>query len=430
MAPDRPIAAHPIDEPENIGNAWDMANQLNTDVIVIGGGLVGATLACGLARHGVETVVIDQTDPAAGISPTFDGRASAIAQSAKTALEGIGLWPLVAGKTGPIDEIRVSDGPSLMFLHYDHADIGDDPLGYMAENRDLRAGLAELLQGTPGVTVIAPAEVADIERTATAAIVTLKSGQTVRGDLVAAADGRGSKTRDTAGIGVTGWTYNQQALVATIGHEVSHRNIAHERFLPSGPFAILPLRGGHRSSLVWTERSDAADAFMALDDDAFLAEIAERVGGFLGDLHLIGPRFRHPLGLQVAERYTDTRLVLVGDAAHGIHPIAGQGLNLGWRDAAALIDILVDAKRYGLDLAHAGGLERYQRWRRADNLLMAGTTDVLNRLFSNDIAPLRLARDLGLATVNSLPPLKKTFMRHAMGQVGDLPKLMRGEAPG
>jgi 2-octaprenyl-6-methoxyphenol hydroxylase len=407
-----------------------MTNDIRTDVIVIGGGLVGATLACGLARHGVDVVVIDRQEPMAGISPTFDGRASAIALSAKIALEGIGVWPLLADRAGPIEQIRVSDGPSLMFLHYDHADIGGEPLGYMAENRDLRAALAKLIATTPNVTVMAPADVSAIETVGGAAVVTLADGRTIRGGLIAAADGRNSATRTRFGIGVTGWSYNQQAIVATIGHVESHNSIAHERFLPPGPFAILPLAGGHRSSLVWTERAGASYAFLALDDEAFLDEIAERVGGFLGDLHLIGPRFRHPLGLQVADRYADQRLVLVGDAAHGIHPIAGQGLNLGLRDAAALIDIVVDAKRYGLDLAHPGGLERYQRWRRADNLLMAGTTDLLNRLFANDVPPVRLARDLGLAGVNAIQPLKKTLMRHAMGQVGDLPRLMRGEAPG
>ncbi len=403
---------------------------METEVIIIGGGLTGATLACGLAAQGIQTVVIDRIAPADGISPAFDGRASAIAQSSKIALDGIGLWPVVQEKTEPIREIRVSDGPSLLFLHYDHTDIGDAPLGYMIENRDMRAGLLHLTQETGGLTVAAPTEIVEMHRDNSRACVSLKDGRTINGQLIVAADGRGSATRKAAGIDVTGWAYKQNAIVATIDHAVSHQGIAHERFLASGPFAILPLRGGHRSSLVWTERTALVDSFMALDDDAFLNEIAERVGGFLGNLYLVGPRFQHPLGLQVATSYTDTRLALVGDAAHGIHPIAGQGLNLGLRDAAALIDILVEAKRYGLDLAHHAGLERYQRWRRADNLLMAGMTDVLNRLFSNDVRPLKAALHAGLATVNNLPPLKKTFMRHAMGQVGDLPKLMRGEAPG
>ena len=413
-----------------MGESLGMALQRDTEVIVIGAGLAGATLACGLAAQGIDTVLIDRIAPADGISPTFDGRASAIAQSSRVALDGIGLWPLVSDTTEAIREIRVSDGPSLLFLHYDHADIGDQPLGYMIENRDMRAGLVRLIEKTTGLTIVAPTEIVATNRDDNVASVSLKDGRTITGSLIVAADGRGSATRQAAGIPVTGWGYNQNAIVATIGHTVSHQGIAHERFLASGPFAILPLKGGHHSSLVWTERSALVDSFMALDDDTFLSEISERVGGFLGDLSLIGPRFQHPLGLQIAESYTDTRLALVGDAAHGIHPIAGQGLNLGLRDIAALIDILVDAKRYGLDLAHRAGLERYQRWRRADNLLMAGMTDVINRLFSNDVRPLKTALDLGLAAVNNLPPLKKTFMRHAMGQVGDLPKLMRGETPG
>ncbi len=403
---------------------------IKADVIIVGAGLIGTTLACGLSRQGVSVVLIDKADPKDSVAPTFDGRASAIAQTSRVALEGIGLWPLVADKSEPIKEIRVSDGPSLMFLHYDHADIGDEPMGHMAENRVLRAGLLALMSETSNLTLLAPVEIARTERRESAARVMLKDGRTVQAPLIAACDGRFSPTRDSAGIVVTGWTYTQHAIVATIDHRKSHHSIAHERFLPSGPFAILPLKGGHRSSLVWTEKSTLVDSFMALDDDAFISEIAERVGGFLGDVSLVGPRFCHPLGLQVAERYTDTRLVLVGDAAHGIHPIAGQGLNLGLRDVTALIDIVVDAKRYGLDLAHGAGLGRYQRWRRADNLLMAGMTDVLNRLFSNDVPAIKAARDFGLAAVNGLPPLKRTFMRHAMGQVGDLPKLMRGQAPG
>ena len=407
-----------------------MTADIRTDVVIVGAGLAGATLGCGLAAYGLDVVLIDRIKFEDAIAPAFDGRASAIAQASRIALEGIGLWPLMAHKTGPIREIRVSDGPSLMFLHYDHADIGDELLGYMAENRDMRIGLLALMNKTAGLTVLAPADITTIDQGDARAMVTLADGRTIQAQLIAACDGRASATRERAGIGVTGWGYGQQAIVATIGHTKSHQGIAHERFLASGPFAILPLKGGHRSSLVWTESDRLVGSFMALDDEAFLAEITERVGGFLGDLNLVGPRFCHPLGLQVADRYTGPRLALVGDAAHGIHPIAGQGLNLGLRDVAALIDILVDAKRYGLDLAHSAGLERYQRWRRADNLLMAGMTDLLNRLFSNTIPPVKAVRDMGLAAVNSLPPLKRTLMRHAMGQVGDLPKLMRGETPG
>ena len=403
---------------------------IETDVVVIGGGLVGATLACGLAAHGIEAVVIDQTALVDKNVPDFDGRASAVAHTSKVAMDGIGLWRLIADQTQPINEIRVSDGPSLAFLHFDHMDLGDQPLGYMVENRTLRSGLLRLMSQTRGVKIMAPEHVVESVRDSAYATVTLGSGKIIRCRVIAACDGRRSAARGSAGIDVTSWTYKQHGIVTTIEHQRDHNGIAHERFLPSGPFAILPLRGGHQSSLVWTEKSSLVGAFTALDDDMFLAEIGERVGGFLGKLGLIGPRYSYPLGLQVAERYTDNRLVLLGDAAHGIHPIAGQGLNLGLRDVAALIDVLVHAKRYGLDLANNAGLMRYQRWRRADNLLMAGATDVLNRLFSNDAPPLRLARTLGLAAVNKLSPIKHAFMRQAMGQVGNLPKLMRGETPG
>ncbi len=403
--------------------------DIEADVAIVGAGLVGGTLACALAGHGVRTAVIDRLDPAATVKTSFDGRASAISASSQTLLAAIGLWPHLAPSTGPIREIRVSDGDSPFFLHYDHAELGPTPLGFMAENRHYRAAVAGAM-GTvrDRLTVVSGRTVQGMTNGPDDISLSLDDGRQVRARLAVAAEGRDSKLRELAGIGVTGWSYAQTAIVATVGHERSHDGIAHERFLPAGPFAILPLPdedGVHRSSLVWTERADAAQGYLALDDARFLAEIGERVGGFLGPLRLIGPRFSHPLGLQFAARYSKGRLVLAGDAAHGIHPIAGQGLNLGLRDVAALTEIITDARDLGLDLAHPEGLSRYERWRRADNLVMAGVTDVLNRLFSNDIAPIRLARDLGLAAVNRIAPLKRTFMRHAMGTVGDLPRLMR-----
>lgn len=407
----------------------ELSRRIRTDVAVVGAGLVGGTLACVLARHGIKTVLIDRTAPAAMLGGDFDGRASAVALSSQRFLRAVGLWAAVAARNEPIREIRVSDGQASFYLHYDHADIGDEPLGFMVENRDLRkaiAGEIETLGDT--LTVIAPAAVAGMEQSADDITLTLADGRTVTAALAVSAEGRDAKLRTLAGIPVTGWTYPQVGIVATIGHERPHCGIAHEHFLPAGPFAILPLPDEadvHRSSLVWTEREEVAAGYLALSDDDFLAEIAERVGGFLGDLSLIGPRFSHPLGLQFAARYAERRLVLAGDAAHGIHPIAGQGLNLGYRDVAALTEILVDARQLGLDLAHPEGIARYQRWRRGDNLMMAGVTDVLNRLFSNDITPVRLARDAGLGIVNRIKPLKKLLMRHAMGTVGDLPRLMR-----
>jgi len=401
-----------------------MKKESRYDVAVVGAGLVGGALACALACHGVKTAVVDRLDPRVMVAPAFDGRASAVALTSRHFLDAIGVWRHVEPESQALNEIRISDNASLFFLHYDHADIGDEPLGYMAENRHLRIAMAKEMIALPELTVVSGVAVTGMTQTPDE-IILQTSGESLRASLVVSAEGRESQLRKLAGIAVSGWTYPQIGLVATIAHGRSHQGIAHERFLPAGPFAILPLKG-NRASLVWTERSDTAAAYLAMDDAAFLREIEERVGGFLGPLSLEGPRFSYPLGLQFAERYTKGRLVLAGDAAHGIHPIAGQGVNLGWRDAAALTEIIVDSVRLGLDAANVDALARYERWRRADNLLMAGMTDALNRLFSNDVAPVRVARHLGLAAVNKLPPLKKLFMRHAMGAVGDVPRLMRG----
>lgn len=403
----------------------------DADVIVAGGGLVGGGLALGLARHGVRTIVIDRQAPHEGISPAFDGRASAIAASAQKLLVALGLWEHLAEKAQPILDIRVSDGPSRLFVHYDHRELGEGPLGYMVENRHLREAISiefERAGKSLGkkLSVVTPVAVNGLTQDADSAVVRLADGRALQASLVIAAEGRASTLRDAAHIKLNGWDYKQTAIVATISHAEPHNGIAHERFLPVGPFAILPLKGGHRSSLVWTEARERAADYLALPEPEFIAEIDERVGGFLGTLGLVGPRFSYPLGLQIAETYVKGRLALIGDTAHGIHPIAGQGLNLGLRDVAALIEVIVDAVRLGLDPAHPTCLDQYERWRRADNLLMAGVTDGLTRLFSNDIAPIRVARDLGLGIVNRIPPLKRFFMQHAMGNVGELPKLLRG----
>lgn len=401
-----------------------------TEVAIVGAGLVGGTLACALAAHGVKTALIDRLDPGATTQSRFDGRASAVAASGQRLLRAIGIWPHLADNGEPIREIRVSDGDAPLFLHYAYTEVSDEFLGIMVENRFLRAAaFARMGKLQDKLRLIAPASVSHLTQTGDAAVLHLDDGRKVTANLVVTAEGRESKLRAQAGIAVTGWSYPQVAIVATIGHKKPHRGIAHERFLPAGPFAILPLPdagGVHRSSLVWTERASAADAYLALNDAHFLAEIDERVGGFLGGLSLIGPRFSYPLGLQFAQSYVKGRLVLAGDAAHGIHPIAGQGLNLGYRDVAALTEVIVDARKLGLDIANPDALGRYERWRRTDNLVMAGITDVLNRLFSNDVAPIKAARDIGLAVVNRIPPLKRRFMRQAMGTVGDLPRLMRG----
>ncbi|MFP6744986.1 MAG: UbiH/UbiF/VisC/COQ6 family ubiquinone biosynthesis hydroxylase [Alphaproteobacteria bacterium] len=399
---------------------------IEAEVLIVGGGMVGLTLGCALAGAGMEVAVVDRADPACHLDSGFDGRASAIAHGTKLTLDGIGVWSGMARDAEPIREIRVSDGDSPLFLHYDHRDLGNDPLGYMVENRHFRQALYAAADGVERLQLVAPTGLRHLTRTEAGGEAELDDGRYVRARLVIAADGRQSAVRREAGIPVTTWTYDQTGIVCTVTHERSHRGIAHERFLSAGPFAILPL-SGNRSSLVWTERSDLAPAIMALDHSGFHAEMAGRFGGFLGLLQVTGPRWSYPLALSYAARYNDTRLALVGDAAHAIHPIAGQGLNLGLRDVAALSEVLVDARRLGLDIGGADVLARYGRWRRVDTTLLLAVTDSLNRLFSNDIAPLRLARDLGLAAVNQLPPLKRLFMRHAMGTVGDLPRLARGE---
>jgi 2-octaprenyl-6-methoxyphenol hydroxylase len=401
------------------------------DVVVIGGGPIGGLTACCLASAGISVAVVEANDPAALAKPGTDGRSIAIALSAQRVFAGAGVWPLMAPEAEPIQEIRVTDGASPLFLHYDHNAIGDEPFGWIVENTTIRRALHQRLGALEHVQVMAPARVVTVERGATHATVTLADGRALRCSLVVAADGRPSPTRKGAGIGIRRWEYHQSGIVCTVAHEKPHHGVAHEHFLPSGPFAILPMRGTaehpHRSSIVWTERLHLADTIVKQGDDAFLAELETRFGDFLGKVTLDGPRFHYPLTLQLADRAIDRRLALVGDAAHGMHPVAGQGMNMGVRDVAALAEVVADARRLGLDVGGPDVLERYQRWRRFDNLLMLGLTDVLVRLFSNDVGPLKLARDLGLAAVQAMPRAKRFFMKHAMGVVGDLPRLMRGE---
>jgi len=428
--------------------------------------MVGCTLAIAAARGGLSSILADRLALSAQVQAGFDGRSSAIARGSQQVLAGIGLWQMVADDAEAIQEIRVSDGrpgasaglawASPLFLHYDSAVLDGAPLGYIVENRVLRQACATKVSGLAEITYCAPGSLAALERQGGAVTAMLEDGRSLRASLVVSAEGRFSSLREAAGIATRRWDYPQAAIVCSVGHELPHGGVAHEHFLPSGPFAMLPMtdgadggdrrggdrrggdrRGGksgksdarvHRSSIVWTERQALVPAMMALDGPAFSGEIQRRFGDSLGALRAIGGRWAYPLSLIHAGRYVDHRLALVGDAAHSIHPIAGQGLNLGLRDVAALAETLVDARRLGLDLGAADVLARYQRWRRFDNLMLIAATDSLNRLFSNDLGPLRLARDLGLAAVNRMPPLKKLFMRHAMGLVGDLPRLIRGEA--
>jgi len=402
----------------------DQANVV--DVIINGGGLVGLALGCALGDAGLRVAVIDRDDPATMLDAPYDGRSSAIAWASQQALAMIGVWDHVATQAQALLDIRVSDGASPLFLHYDHRELDGQPFGYMVENRHMRQALHARAAETSTLELIAPQSATQISRLDNGVSVQLSNKRELQARLLVGAEGRLSPSREEAGIQVSGWSYHQVGIVCTVRHELPHQGIAQERFLPSGPFAILPLMG-NRCSLVWTETDALAPVMMALDDDAFLAEIGKRFGDYLGELALEGPRWSYPLSLQIADRYIDQRLALAGDAAHGMHPIAGQGLNVGLRDVAALTEVLVDAARLGLDIGAPDVLERYQRWRRFDNATLLAVTDVLYRLFSNDVEPLHLARDIGLAAVNKMPDLKKLFMRHARGTVGKLPKLLNGE---
>jgi 2-octaprenyl-6-methoxyphenol hydroxylase len=407
------------------------------DVAVIGGGLAGLTQAIALAGHGLSVAVIDREDPARALAAGFDGRVSAIALASQRMLAGIGLWEHVTDAQ-PMWDIRVSDGDSLLFVHYDHRDLGDQPFGYLVENRVMRQAQQAAIVALPNLDLMAPMTASEIDYGAPGsgapARLTLADGRRIEARLVIGADGRQSAIRQQAGIRTLNWSYDQTGIVCTVGHELPHGGVAQERFLPAGPFAILPMTdaadGAHRSSLVWTEPTQRAAAIMALNDQDFTAEMRQRFGDGYGETRILGPRWSYPLTFLLAQRYTGHRLALIGDAAHGIHPIAGQGLNLGLRDIAALTEALVEAKRLGLDIGRVDVLERYERWRRFDNVVLSVVTDGLTRLFSNDVAPIRIARDLGLGVVERIPPLKKLFMRHAMGDVGQLPRLLRGEKLG
>ena len=401
------------------------------DVIIVGGGMAGMTLGCALARAGVQTAVIEQSKPAQTKLPAFDGRTTSIAHGSAQVLKGIGLWPLLKADAEPILDIRIADGHpsrgvSPLFLHFEHTEIGAEPFGYIIENRLIRDALFRLSGEMPSLTVVAPATVERAERDVDGAEVQLTDGRSLSCSLVVGADGRNSPLRRSAQISVNQFRYDQTAIVSTVTHERSQHGVAVELFLPGGPFAMLPMTD-NRTNIVWTERSDLAPSFLELEESLFLTEVERRFGTWLGALELVGPRFSYPLGLMHASRYTDQRLALISEAAHAIHPIAGQGLNMGIRDVAARAEAVVDATRLGLEPSDPTALARYENWRRVDNTTLVAVTDALNRLFSNDIAPIRAARDAGLAAVGRVPPLKRLFMRHAMGVVGDLPRLVQGD---
>jgi 2-octaprenyl-6-methoxyphenol hydroxylase len=402
------------------------------DVVISGGGMVGLTLGLALAQGGFRTVIADAVPTAAILDPKFDGRVSALAYASVRMLTVLGVWEDLAPHAQPIREILVTDGqagkPASPFsLHFDAQEVGAEALGHIAENRHIRAALYGAVAACKNLELIAPALVKSLKTDGGAVVVRLEDGSEIAAPLVVAADGRESRLRSEMGINLVGWSYPQTGIVATVEHEKPHNGVAYEHFLPSGPFAILPMTG-NRSSLVWTEDKKKAPALLALDEAGFNEELSRRFGNHLGKTKSAGPRWSYPLSFHLARDFVRPRFALAGDCAHGIHPIAGQGLNLGLKDAAALAEVLLDAARLGRDIGALDTLKRYERWRRFDSFALAASTDALNRLFSNDIAPLRHLRDLGLGIVDAIGPARRFFMRHAGGDIGKLPKLMRGEA--
>jgi len=415
-----------------------MTQRRDADVIIVGAGMAGATLGLALASGGVDCLLIDPQPFDAQLAPTFDGRASAIAFSAFRQWRVLGAGDLIEPHAQRIEQILVTDGrppgasaarPSGAWLRFDSAEIADrnegEPLGYLIENRRIRAGLAKAV-GNAGLAVLSPARVTRCESIGATAQVTVDDGRTLTGSLVVGADGRGSKVRADAGIGVMGWGYGHVGVVATVGLERDHGGVAYEHFLPTGPFAILPLTD-RRASLVWAESADKGAALKAARPEVFHAHLRRRFGAFLGEISVLGPRFTYPLGLRLADRMTAPRVALLGDAAHAVHPIAGQGLNMGLKDVAALAEVVVGAARLGEDIGSDAVLERYARWRSVDNMGVALATDAFTRLFSNNNPIVRAVRDAGMAAVNRIGPARRMFMAEAGGAAGDLPRLLRGE---
>jgi 2-octaprenyl-6-methoxyphenol hydroxylase len=402
-----------------------MAELLHTMVCIVGAGPVGGTLACRLTMAGVVTAIVDRAPLPPMEHPAFDGRAYAIAAGLRRLLEAAGLWDKLPQPTCPIRDIRVTDGrvgrpASPLHLHFATGDLGEaaGPFGWMVEARSLRVALNAHMATLSPLRVFAPAR-ADVERRPDGVVVRVAGGPDIACRLVIAADGRGSVLREAAGIPVTRLPYGQTGIVCAVAHKRPHHNVALEHFLPSGPFAQLPMCAAadapHVSAIVWTERDRLARIILGLDDARFAREVGRRLGDHLGAVRPIGRRWNYQLEAMIAHRYTDTRLALVGDAAHGIHPIAGQGLNLGFRDVEVLAGLVIEAVAAGADPGAPTLLARYQRQRRPDNLAMLAATDALDRLFSNDRRVVRMARDLGIAAVHRVPPLKRMFMRQAMG---------------
>ncbi len=404
--------------------------KLESDILIVGGGLNGPALALALGDAGFDVTVIDALKAGTRGEDEFDGRGYALALASQRLLKAIGVWDRVGDNATPLLEIRISDGqpgsgPGPFVLEFDNGELDEGTMGYMVEDRFLARALLEAMTAHPRVTLIDGALVTAQEVGPASVTLTLDSGKTLAGRMVVGCDGRRSGVAERAGIGRHGHDYGQTALVCAIEHEKPHHGVAHQFFMPPGPLAILPLPG-NQCSIVWTESHAEAARIHALDDAGYLEELRPRFGDFLGEIRLAGRRFTYPLNLTVADAFVADRVALVGDAAHGMHPIAGQGLNAGLKDVGALAEVLTLAKRRGEDYGRIDVLERYQQWRRFDVTSMVTATETVNRLFSNDNPILRTVRDIGLGAVNAMPSLRRGFIREAAGLTGDLPKLLQG----
>lgn len=401
-----------------------VARPHRVEVAIAGGGLTGLALAAALGRAGTCLGLVEQAPLASLVEPEYDGRVTAVARGSQRFLASIGAWPAIAPEAEPILEIVVGEAGSPVGVHYDHREVGSEPLGWIVPNRTLRLALQTTIADLTDLDLFTPARIVAAETGSGGLRLELADGRAIETALLAVCEGRLSPTRELLGIGDRRFDYRQLAIVCTLRHERPHRGRAVERFFPDGPFAILPMRG-RRSSIVWALEAEKAAGVRALDDRAFAAEVEERFGDLLGGIEIEGPRFYFPLVLVESERITAPRVALVGDAARGIHPIAGQGWNLALRDVAALAEVVEERLRLGLDPGDASALDRYAAWRSFDGLALVSICHGIERLFSNDVEPLKLLRNLGLGLVERLPPAKRFFMRHAMGLVGELPRSMR-----
>jgi 2-octaprenyl-6-methoxyphenol hydroxylase len=397
------------------------------DVIIFGGGLVGVALASALDSSGVSAILVDPADPSLRKDSSFDGRTSAVSSSSMRMLETIGVADHLAEPGCPIRRIAVADGLKPGGLHFEPGD--EEPLGFMHENRHLRAALQARAEAGKNLWLLWKSRVASVDRGAAGVVVSLEDGRKLHAPLLVGADGRNSSTREAAGINVARWKYDHQAIVSVLRHERPHDHVAYEIFYPAGPFALLPMTDdeiGHRSAIVWSVPDEDAAGWLSLTDGDFAAEAQAAMGGFLGKVEMLTPRSSFPLGFHHAAQITAKRLALVGDAAHAIHPIAGQGLNLGFRDVAALAQVLVEGARLGLDLGDRQLLDRYQRWRSLDALSVAFATDTLTRLYGVRGKTASAIRRFGMGVVGRISPLRERLMNEARGTCGDLPLLLRG----